>query len=479
MISTDLTKQPKSIEEWTETLLAQELPIFSNTAQKIYRSLNDTKKGALDLAAIIMQDPNLTAKLLKIGNSSYYNPSRQKMSTVTRAIILLGAECIRELTIACSFIESILNSSNKLRANQEIAQAIHAAVQAREFAIAMHDELPEEVFVAALLHNIAHIAFWCSNHPQTEQINYLLETRKISVQDAEKQILGFSLRELSKKLCKSWHLGGLIEESICRPESTHPRIKLVLMGSEISAALKLGWESTAMQNCLHKLEKLTGDTPEAIIVKIKNNTQSAIKVAKQFGAEDASKFISSEVLELAEDEIDTHEFDKKQIQFQVLQDISNHISGQINLNQLFEMVLEGIHRGIEMDRTLFVLLSPDKQTLNEKLALGWIKQNRSEKILIQNQETEGNLFFYALHQQEGLWIEHNHYQHLYTKQIINIFGKNDSFIFPVHIDHKAIGLIYCDRSINKAPLTQSDFTTAKHFARQVNIGLTLYHIKKH
>ena len=479
MISTDLTKQPKSIDEWTEILVAQELPIFSNTAQKIYRSLNDPKKGALDLAAIIMQDPNLTAKLLKIGNSSFYNPSRQKMSTVTRAIILLGAESIRELTIACSFIESLLNSNNKLRANQEIAQAIHAAVQARELAIAVKDELPEEVFVAALLHNIAHIAFWCSNHPQTEQINYLIETRKIPIQDAEKQVLGFTLRDLSKKFCKKWHLGGLIEESICNPDSTHPRTNLVLLGSEISAALKLGWDSSAMQNCLRKLEKLSGDKPETLIATIKKNTQSAIKIAKQFGADDASKFISSEALELADDEIDTHEFDKKQIQFQVLQDISNHISGDINLNQLFEMVLEGIHRGIEMDRTLFLLLSPDKHTLNEKLALGWIKQNSTEKILIHNQETDGNLFFYALHKQEGVWIEHDHYQHLYTKQIINIIGNNDNFIFPVHIDHKAIGLIYCDRSINKAPLTLSDFTTTKHFAKQVNIGLTLYNIKKH
>ena len=115
------------------------------------------------------REPNLTATLLKLGNSSYYNPSNQKVNTITRAIILLGAETIRELTLACSFIESILSSSNKARANEEIAQAIHAAVQARELAIAAHDVSPEEVFIAALLHNLGSIAFWCSDSRQSEQ----------------------------------------------------------------------------------------------------------------------------------------------------------------------------------------------------------------------------------------------------------------------------------------------------------------------
>jgi len=472
-------KQLKSIDDWTEMLRVQELPIFSNTAQSIYMSLDDASKGAMELAAIILQDPNLTAKLLKVGNSPYYNPSKQKMSTVSRAIIILGAEVIRELTLACSFFESILSPSNKERANQEIAHAIHAAVQARELAICIHDSSPEEVFVAALLNNIGRIAFWCSHSKQAEQVNDLIEKKKLSAQDAEKQVLGFTLQDLGKKLSKSWHLGGLIEESICRPEAENQRVKLVLMGGEISQALKSGWESTAMSDCLKKLEKATGLESDLLIAKIKKNTAIAIKIAQQFGANDASKFISREAIVPIEEDIDSEKPDKKHIQFQILQDISNHISGNINLNLLFEMVLEGIHRGVEMDRTLFLLLSPDKHVLNEKISLGWLKQSNSEKIHIFNNETESNLFFHALQHEEGLWIQPDQYEALYTTQIAQSIGKNACFIFPVYTEHKAIGLIYADRAINNAPLTQTDFTTAKHFARQAGIGLTLYSIKRH
>lgn len=460
-------------------LRAKELPIFSNTAHRIYMSLDDASKGAMDLAAVILQDPNLTAKLLKVGNSPYYNPSRQKMSTVSRAIIILGAQVIRELTLACSFFESILSASNKDRANQEIAQAIHAAVQARELAITMHDSSPEEVFVAALLHNIGHIAFWCSHSKQATQINDLIEKGRLATKDAEKLVLGFTLQDLGKKLSKSWQLGGLIEESICKPETNNTRVQIVLMGSEISRALKSGNDSTEMRDCLKKLESLSGEHANELIAKIKKNTAAAVKIAQQFGAHDASKFISDEPIAPTDEDAETEKPDKKQIQFQILQDISSHISGKINLNMLFEMVLEGIHRGVEMDRTLFLLLSPDKQILNEKISLGWINQSSGEKIRVHNAENNSNLFFHALRQKESLWIAPQQYETLYSPQITQAIGKYPCFIFPVYTEHKAIGLIYTDRAINKAPLTQADFMTAKHFAKQAEIGLTLYSIKRH
>ncbi|MDD2761265.1 MAG: HDOD domain-containing protein [Methylomonas sp.] len=164
----------RSLDEWTELLRVEEMPIFSSTAQGICAALDDKQKGALELATIILQDPNLTAKLLKFSNSPYYNPSRQKISTITRAIVILGVQMIRELTLACSFFESILSPTNKERANIEIAKALHSAVQARELAIILKDPSPEEVFVATLLNNVGQVAFWCSNNKQTTKLQALI-----------------------------------------------------------------------------------------------------------------------------------------------------------------------------------------------------------------------------------------------------------------------------------------------------------------
>ncbi|WKJ90023.1 HDOD domain-containing protein [Methylomonas montana] len=478
-MATDSRKSPKSLDEWTELLRIQEMPIFSNTAQNIYAALDDRKKGAMELATVILQDPNLTAKLLKVGNSPYYNPSKQKMSTVSRAIVVLGAEVIRELTLACSFFEAILSSANKERANREIAQALHAAVQARELAITVRDTSPEEVFVAALLHNIGHIAFWCSNNPQSRKVHDLIEKSRLNSREAEKAVLGFTLWDLGKKLSKSWRLGGLIEEAIVTPNSDDKRVQMVQMGHRICDALKAGRDSEAMQECLEKIAAFSGLSQEAVKAKIAKNTSEAVQIARQFGANDASRYITSEGVPAGVDETEDTKIDKKELQFQILQDISSHISGNIDLNVLFEMVLEGIHRGVEMDRTLFMLLTPDKQTLNEKFSLGWPIMGCDEKIHIHHSESQANLLFDALQYQDGVWQFPEEHPHLYSAQIQQKIGKHECFVFPIHAENKAVGLIYCDRSLHGLPLTRDDFIGAKHFAKQAHIGLTLYCMKNH
>lgn len=472
-----LQKQPINLEELTELLRVEEMPIFSNTAQNIYVALDDKKKGALELGAVILQDPNLTAKLLRVSNTPYYNPSRQKINTVSRAIVILGMAVIRELTLACSFFESILSSTDKERANKEIAHAIHSAVQARELAIMMGDQSPEEVFIAALLHNIGHIAFWCSSNRRTLEIHRQITRSGLQGEAAEKQVLGFSLADLSKKLSKSWHLGGLIEEAINRPEASDTRIQTVCMGNRICDAIAAGWESKVMEDCLQKLQSLSGHAQEDIKTKLKASVGKAVDIARQFGAHDASLFINPDHKQSTADNQEDERPDKKQIQFQVLQDITSHISGTIDLNVLFEMVLEGIHRGVEMDRTLFMLMSPDKKALNEKIFLGFQKRDVEEKMRVYNNEMTPNLFFYVLAEQEGLWVKPKQHAALFSPQIDNHFGRHECFVFPIQVQQKPIGLIYCDRSIRNEALTLEDFSVAKHFVKQAEIGLTLYRMK--
>lgn len=474
--------QPHGLGEWVELLRAEEMPIFSSTAQKIYLSLDDSSKGAMDLASIILHDPNLTAKLLKIGNSSYYNPARHKMSTVSRAIVILGVEVIRELTLACTFFESALTAANKERANREIAKAIHAAVQARELAIVLRDPSPEEVFIAALLHNIGQIAFWCSSHRQLTKIHEQISQCGLKADAAEKKVLGFTLLDLSKRLSKTWHLSGLVALAIQQPQARDARIRNVVMGERICQALEAGWQSRQMTDCLGELQVWTGEAVEVLSGKIQNATAKAADIAHQFGAHDASKFISPQVAFLSPGPlapVASEQVDKKQLQFQILQEITAHISGEIDLNLLFEMVLEGVHRCLEMDRTLLLLLSTDKKCLKEKISLLHPGAKMAVKVQVDNADVGGNLFFHVLDEREGSWVKPHQYADLYTQQVINQLGVHECFVFPIDVQGRAIGLLYCDRAVRGPALNLDEFSVANHFVKQAHIGLTLYQMKHH
>ncbi len=468
----------QSLEQWTKVLCEQEMTIFSNTAHNIYNSI-DKRQGAMELASIILQDPNLTAKLLKVSNSVHYNPSHQKMNTISRAIVILGSNIVRELTIACSFFESIISPENKHQANKEIGHAIHAAVQAKEIAIHCHDKSPEEVFIAALLNNIGAILFWCFGGEQCKYITELLSSGQYTPEQAEEKVLGFTLKDLGKNLCKSWNLGGLIEEAITSSDSSKIRPQIVHLGNEIAHSADKGWDSEVMDQCLIKLEKLTGEDSSEIVVRLKDNAMSAVKIACNFGAHDASQFIQTDEPSSPPTELVTEVLDKKQVQLQILQDITQHLSGSINLNLLLEMIIEGIHRGLSMDRSLFCILSTDKKTLTEKLALGWAKQlNAQAKIKLDVSSIPANLFFKAINSSSGIWAHPKKDAVLFTPNVINHIGKSECFLIPIRADNKTIGLIYSDRATHNQPLTEDDFNAAKHFSQQAIIGLALYKIQK-
>jgi HD-like signal output (HDOD) protein len=468
-----------TLNEWTHVLCNEEMPIFSNTALSIHDILNDDRKGAMELASVILQDPNLTVKLLKISNTPHYNPTRQKMVTVSRAIIMIGSDVIRELTLVCSFFESILSAINKQQANEEIAQAIHAAVHAKSIAMATNDKSPEEVFIATLLRHIGSISFWCFCGEQGERIQKLISDGKCSREEAEQKILGFKLNELGESLSKAWKLGSLVEEAIKpNPFPQNPRVSLVHLGYEITDALKEGVNSKKYQTCVKKIEALTKQSKHTINDRLKTNTTTASDIACQFGATDAAMLIQNRTHDLA-DPIETLQvIDKKQLQLQISQDITSIISDQFDINLLLETVLEGIHRGIGMDRTIFSLLAADKHSLKEKLSLGWRKESYEDKIIFNLSESPLNLFAHAMADHHAFWAKPTENAKLYTLRDINIIGKIECFMTPIFSNKKPIGLIYTDRGINEQPLSKEDFDAFKYFTQQANIGLTIYRMHR-
>jgi len=468
--------EPTDLASWTHTLHDREMPIFSSTTHKIQKLITEDKRSASDLADIIMQDPNLSVKVLKISNSIYYNPSSRKMLTVTRAIIVLGFIMIKELTIICVLFDAILSKKNKQKANEEIANAVHAAVQAKSLALMTDDIQPEEVFLATLLKNIGDVAFWCFSNQKGESVLGLLQ-QGLDKEKAEKQVLGFQLNQLSQSLCQSWQLTGLIEESI-NDINSH-RSNLVELGHEIPKAIEEGWDSEAMDDCLNTLEELTGKTPQYLKESLRENTEAAIQIAKQLGAHEASRLIKVDHNTKAQNKTAAVEsaIEKQQIQFQILQDISQLLSGRINLDALFELSVKGIHLGIGMDRSCFLLATPDKQSLHEKFTLGWNKEE-SQKLNFMLSSKPTNLFKMACQSNQGIWANPHQHQAYFTSHVVNTIGHIECFLLPLFIHNNLIGLFYADRSTSHQALSQEDFNLAKHFAQQASLGLNLFRTQK-
>jgi HD-like signal output (HDOD) protein len=77
------------------------LPIMSEVAHSLVRTLNDPDATAAQIEAIISKDPALTANLLRMANSAQFGLSRQVLS-LNQAITMLGMSRIRSLALSTS-----------------------------------------------------------------------------------------------------------------------------------------------------------------------------------------------------------------------------------------------------------------------------------------------------------------------------------------------------------------------------------------
>ena len=150
-----------SLEAWIQRIGEQEMPIFGRTVQEIVSVSQDSETSASEMAQAVLRDSAMTAKVLRLANSSYYNPARNHVSTISRAVVLLGFDTVRSMCLSIALIDSLTQGQQREQVIQEMARSLHAAVQARNVALQRHDSSPEEVFVAALLYRLGDMAFWC------------------------------------------------------------------------------------------------------------------------------------------------------------------------------------------------------------------------------------------------------------------------------------------------------------------------------
>ena len=191
--------EEKLIARWVEKANEQELPVLSATLGEIEKALSNEEYSAFSLARVILQDPALTSRVLRVANSVFYNPGGRQISMVSRAVITLGFDAVRSICTSIAIIETFMKGPSRDRLLDEIARALHAAVVARYLARVRHDPAPEEVFVSTLLRRIGHVVFWSLGGDEVDALDDALKSGA-DPEGLEIETIGFAIRKLSLAL---------------------------------------------------------------------------------------------------------------------------------------------------------------------------------------------------------------------------------------------------------------------------------------
>lgn len=276
---------------WLDRIREQELPIFGHTAEHI-RELTDSDKAAVSqLADAILRDPGMTAKLLRIANSVVFNTSGIPITTVSRAVVVLGFDMVRQVALTVAFVDALLRGPARERVLREMARACHAAVQARWLAAKRHDVQPEEVFIAALLYRFGEMAFWCFAGEAGDALDEALSREPDNPGEVEQALLGFRLHQITIALTRDWHVSPLLQSVLKGGYARRSREQAVVTAYRLAEGSEDGWDNERARACLREAADYLQLPVAEITEAVMHNASEAAAMADCYGAADAAGFI--------------------------------------------------------------------------------------------------------------------------------------------------------------------------------------------
>jgi putative nucleotidyltransferase with HDIG domain len=192
---------PIAIEEVVKHI--RDLPSLSAVVVELLSTIEQEDVDVHVLGAKIALDQSLTAKTLRLANSSFYG-LQSKVTSIAQAISVLGFHSIRTLVTACSvtgsFPETSRGSFNfKAFWRHSVATGVCAQLLARRLKIN-----PDSAFTAGLLHDIGALVLATRFPAQYEEMLAYRRQHDCSIVDAEQAVFGIDHALVGSTLAGYW-----------------------------------------------------------------------------------------------------------------------------------------------------------------------------------------------------------------------------------------------------------------------------------
>lgn len=479
-MSNSVSDKPSlATKNWVEQLSRVQLPVLSGVMQELNTVTQSSDSSAAQLSEIILKDSALTTKVLRIANSAYHNPSSENaVMTISRAVVQLGFQGIKAISLSVMMVDSLLKKNPKERVLEWMARGFHTAVQAENLLRqAGGNEKEEEVFITSLLLHIGEMAFWSTKSDVVKRLDERLEAGSSGNPELEQKLLGSNLRDITRALAKEWQLGPRLQEVLSPIVHPSKAAEAVLLGEEISLATEKGWDSQEFQDVLVRASLFSGLGLEAVRTMIENGADKAAGVAITYGANKICHLIPSTTEKIAPLEEDKTMKADPQLQLDVLREMGAMVEQMVDVNTLFQMVVEGIHRGIGLERVCICLVDPKVTKMQAKYVLGEKTDEWRSDFNFPIKSEQDNLFAHCIHSRTSIWLRKNTSQpfnYLLNKKIERLIDTSNCLISAVYAGSRPIGIIVADRGRKKSTVIDKEqHESFKHFSQQTSMSLAL------
>jgi len=199
-----------------DALINKSLELVSppTTYTQLDALIHDDNASADEISQVINTDPALTTRLLKIVNSPYYGFPSQ-ISTISRAITIVGTSELTQLVLATSVINAFKGIPEDLIKMEDFwRHSIACAITANTIAKKCKIPAAEHFFIAGLLQNIGSLVMYQTVPELAKEAITSGLFGSETIYESERRLLGFDHSEVGEALAKKWRLPAALTETI-------------------------------------------------------------------------------------------------------------------------------------------------------------------------------------------------------------------------------------------------------------------------
>lgn len=484
----------KALGDWLYELKDWDTPVLRRTIVELGRLAAKAERVTPgQIAAVVLHDPLMTLKLLRLVNGAARSRISHEVLTVETAIIMLGVgPFFYRYTNLKSVEEQFLSKNGALPGLMRVlSRSHHAAWQARDWAILQVDMKSEEVYVAALLNDLGNLTLWAFAPDLAMKIQRESRGKKISLINAEKAVLGFELKSLQFALAEVWNLPETMLSAMHDEAAPHPRMHGVVLASALARRTEAGWYDEQLPASYEAIADMLRLPLNEVVSTIHQNAVISARHWQWYGVPPAATWLPmlpgewpEELVVEDEAPVMAGEASQKKEEpevclmpqhaklRQVTDEISAHLDGTLNLHDMISLVLKGMHEGIALDRVVFALMTTDRGAVKAKYVVGAMPDSPLRQFQFSIPST--GLFGRLMGKVQSVWFNEGNrkaLEPLISQEIWQLIGNGDFFAMSLFMHDRPVGLFYADRKHGNCALDEHSYQEFKKLCLLAAKGL--------
>lgn len=466
----------------------EDFPALSTTISEINNAVSSDHSSTQSLSKVILQDFSLTNKLLKIVNTVSYGQFGGKISTISKAVVILGFDVVRDIATTLTLIDFLQNKSQAAQLTDHVILSFFAGLTARQLTFNLNLRNYEEAMICGTFQQLGQLLTTFYFFDKSQKIDQLISEGMLAKQ-ASLTVLGISYEDFGIGVAKSWNfparllhgMQGLQHDRVGSATNELDQLNTtVCLASELTTIVSSfnGQDKIkAIQqlvkkykNAFHLDEKLLQETLEqslqemavrAKILNIATKESSFLKRVSEY-TNNAQKTqilqndqqVNTEVelpggaylgeaINLTES---SEKLDTESILQAGIQEVINTLVSDYKLNDVLQMILETMYRGLGCNRVLMILRDVKTNQMHARFGYGNVTESLLSDFKFPLNFTP-DVFYLAIDSGSDIVIEDTDMEAIVSKippWYKKISSAKSFLLLPVMVNKKAVGCFYAD-----------------------------------